>query len=1231
MTIIKKRTVSLLLALCMMLSFAAPAFAAGAEEKRCAVVRFEDGADADALCDRLETLPGVSVRWTYEALFKGAAIEGTESALAAAAVCGGVEMMYLSRMWSQPYAVGDRAGSSNSLDVIRGEDLPYDGDGMVIAVIDGGLYVAHEAFRDYGIMDTPALSEEDIDAFVADGGTEGRYISQKIPFVYDYSGRDGSVQTPDNHGTHVSALAVGYSQWADGSVKFRGVAPAAQLLGMKVFPNETKLGADDADILKAMEDAYLLGADVVNLSLGTEGDFMEGSAIGDLYKTSIQTMREAGVVICCAAGNSGDALSNKFGETTLPTADYTDYGTSCVPAAYPGTIGVGAVNALTREGGGGIVVNNKVISYVKGVSENEEEVLPDLDNLVSHKLTYVIVGGLGTKEDFEGLDVAGCVAVVRRGEIYFAEKVNNAAQAGAIACVITNNEPGLVLPSVTGTTIPCVVVSQSAGDYLRKQAENGRGTMTVEPDNRLVSTGEPLSMLSASSWGTTMGLRLYPVLSAPGGAVFSAVSGQKDNYGYLSGTSMATPNASGSFAVLMQALNERGVTNRKERADLAEKLLINTAALVTDENGTPLSPRQQGAGVIDLSAALESRAVITDPILEIGDGLKNTIQLSFAVKNLSEEDLRFTVDTRVLTDRFGLLGDRAYNMLSPMDITQYMSISGSKTVTVKAGKEKPVQLTIRVDGALIETLEEAFSNGFFLEGYVTLTEEAGETVHAAFMGYRGNWSAAPVLEPVDFRNVMDAMAEGDGTVETLADALGVNMWYNLVYLKGGTPGNEQQLMLGQNPYENTASNDKRFAISTADSDAHAMAGYGFDIKLYTLRHAAHVIMVVSNRKTGTIYYVDDTANLPRAVWDIQLGTPSASGWFYWDGTDSTGNPVAEGTRVDVEFFAWTESDLTMQRVYSGRKLDAAYPESYRWLIDGSYDSCREWYFPLTVDGTAPTVEVNRNDSENEIVLSVTEEQFLAYALVQDSTGNVLFEESFAGEDRNESYELHVTIPEGEDEAVLYVTLADYASNTIGYRVELSEESGGTTRCAMAFFADVGKNAWYHEAVDFVYETGLMDALDVRTFAPEWGAARAAVVEAIYRMVGEPDAAEVELPFADVQGGEYFADALRWAWREGIVTGYSEEFFAGVAPVSRQQLAVMLYRTARLEEDLGEFDESVLDRFADGAEVSGWAREAMVWAVSEGIFSGDPAGKLNPQESTSRAQLAQILMNILNDN
>ena len=518
------KLLSLLLSLALLMTLSAPALAAGGDgEIYSAVVRFEDGADADTLCDALEELPGVRVRWRYSALFSGAAVEGSRAALRLAEEQCGVESLAVSRLWSKSEIIDEPVEPSNSLDLMNGLELDYNGDGMVVAVLDSGLKINHEAFSDYGIMDTAAISEEDVDAFAKNGGTDGRYVSAKIPFVYDYCDNDRSVNTADTHGNHVSALAVGYAEDMYGNVKFRGVAPAAQLLAMKVFPDDAKLGADDADILKAMEDAYLLGADVINLSLGMAHSFSGDEMIGTVYSAALAKLEEAGVIVCCAVGNDSASLTGKAGDTALPTGAYTDYSTACAPAVYEGANAIAAVNAAFYEAGGGILAGGRTLTYTKAISEDAAEVLPDIEALAGQTLDYVVIGGLGSAEDFADLDLTGSAAVVQRGELLFSEKANNAAAAGAVLCIIYNNEPGAILPAVSNIAIPCVMITQEDGEYLLEQAANGRGSLAVAPYRMLISTGERTTMLSHSSWGAAS-LRLVPTLSAPGGTILSASS-----------------------------------------------------------------------------------------------------------------------------------------------------------------------------------------------------------------------------------------------------------------------------------------------------------------------------------------------------------------------------------------------------------------------------------------------------------------------------------------------------------------------------------------------------------------------------------------------------------------------------------------------------------------------------------------------------------------------------------
>ncbi|MBR2895550.1 MAG: S-layer homology domain-containing protein, partial [Oscillospiraceae bacterium] len=168
--------------------------------------------------------------------------------------------------------------------------------------------------------------------------------------------------------------------------------------------------------------------------------------------------------------------------------------------------------------------------------------------------------------------------------------------------------------------------------------------------------------------------------------------------------------------------------------------------------------------------------------------------------------------------------------------------------------------------------------------------------------------------------------------------------------------------------------------------------------------------------------------------------------------------------------------------------------------------------------------------------------------------------------------------------------------------------------------------WYHEAVDYVYENGWMSGSDLLTFSPDQNAMRADAITALYRIAGEPEVSEVELPPTDVRQGSQYETALKWAYREGIVTGFQESAFAVFAAVSRQQLAVMLHRYAMISGEEICFDEDILLNCADTEMIAEWAYDAIAWAVSEGYFSCDSSGAIRPTEYATRAELAQVLMN-----
>lgn len=183
--------------------------------------------------------------------------------------------------------------------------------------------------------------------------------------------------------------------------------------------------------------------------------------------------------------------------------------------------------------------------------------------------------------------------------------------------------------------------------------------------------------------------------------------------------------------------------------------------------------------------------------------------------------------------------------------------------------------------------------------------------------------------------------------------------------------------------------------------------------------------------------------------------------------------------------------------------------------------------------------------------------------------------------------------------------------------------GGQTQTPQTTFADVPASAWYCDAVEYVYENGLMSGVSGGRFAPNDTLTRAMLVQTLYAMEGRPAAASAG--FADVASGDWYASAVNWAAANGVVSGVSETGFGPNNALTREQLALILYRFAQYKgyDVTGTSD---LAAYADGSSVSGWAAEAMGWAVDAGLISGVGGNQIAPTGTATRAQVAQILMN-----
>ena len=188
-------------------------------------------------------------------------------------------------------------------------------------------------------------------------------------------------------------------------------------------------------------------------------------------------------------------------------------------------------------------------------------------------------------------------------------------------------------------------------------------------------------------------------------------------------------------------------------------------------------------------------------------------------------------------------------------------------------------------------------------------------------------------------------------------------------------------------------------------------------------------------------------------------------------------------------------------------------------------------------------------------------------------------------------------------------------------VEASFTKDGTVQKPDTRFDDVAKSAWYYKAVEYVAENGIMSGVSAREFAPNAGFSRAMLAQTLYAMSGKPTV-KAEGTFADVAANAWYADAVNWAAEKGYVSGVGDGKFAPDASITREQMALILYRYAGSPDASG----MVLREFADGDSVSAYAVDAIRWAVHEGLISGMENNTLAPQGTATRAQVAQILMN-----
>ena len=848
---------------------------------------------------------------------------------------------------------------------LQGEQK-FKGEGTAVAVIDTGIAAGNVLMR---LSDGNAgkITQADVANVVESLNAAADpekpdaepltaadfYYSAKVPFQFDYTDYEADATTDkteggSEHGVHVSgtigANKIGLTD-ADlaklDGVAINGVAPETQILGMKVFDADG--AAYDEWIFAAVEDAITLGADAINLSLGSSCGFTltDGDEPNEMAQV-FERARNAGVVVAVAASND-----NRTGESGLNV-----YGSEDPLAANPDSATVGdpstkkfATTVASFEN------DNVVTSYFKhngkdikgfSVTYPESGFTGSFDAAADGNV-FVDCGTGKVAEFTDALkaEVNGKIALIQRGGITFSEKSYNAAQAGAVACVIYNNQPGnLGITMVGGTkpdgtpitnadVIPTLGILQADGEAIKAaidQPVDAKGYFGSLPSE------ESGMMSSFSSWGATPDLKLKPEILAPGGQIYSTIS--DNQFTSMSGTSMATPHVAGGAAVVRNYLNSRQYSsNLAKVTQVSEALMMSTAVpQINSENNVYFSPRQQGAGLMNLTAATQGITYILNEDtqkakVELGDKLAagTPKTFTFTIYNDEAEERTYTLSGNVLIeDSYDKSGTtfiaNTMNQLSASKVT-----FDSDTVTVPANGTKTVTATLTLDASEMAAQSEKFENGFFVEGFVKLTADELTATYPnlgiPYMGFYGNWDAAPLFDKLAYGEDAEENGYPFFLNTKLYSVDGVSFYDFSTFLYG--VGLELNMATLGEDYTGEMSGSQYVAISPADYDAGGFfnmyqsrdfAYFSVDM----LRNAKEVTFTVEdsngkqvsdhvsvldsdNEITGgtyfrkSFYYSGIDAILPGICSFLDTGT-AFRGWdtVYWDGTDTDGNLVEDG-------------------------------------------------------------------------------------------------------------------------------------------------------------------------------------------------------------------------------------------------------------------------------------------------------------------------------------------------
>ena len=896
----------------------------------------------------------------------------------------------------------------------------------------------------------------------------GYYKTLKVPYAFDYAvgatDEEGNVlisgdlnvypgEEGEEHGTHVAGTAAGFAKEADGRIIFSGVAPDAQILAMKVFDDTGALTYEQY-LLSALEDSVALGADVINLSLGADSGFADDDTMeGDVC----ERVAEAGVIMMTSAGNSYfSGQNNNLGDNdhTIYDGDYyltdnPDISIMSSPAVYESNIAIASINSTVTANSilywGANDQDSVKASYMEPfegsmVGQFSDEYISENKGNLNGIPIYD--AGYGEYSDFAGvfgysynLQKTG-IALVKRGSssgypMTFETKINNAEQfrnyngtMGVLGVIFydpedTSDEPfGIGVGDIP--KVVCCCVSGNTGKAIAQAITEGKEpylkSVSAQPEISQWSSGGKMSEFT--SWGASPTLQLKPELTAPGGNIWSALfdgeyerdagnyNDYEGSYGMMSGTSMAAPHMTGLAAIVKQYVNKQVTLPSGMGADRMTSLLLMSTALPQSEDGAFYSPRRQGAGLVNVGAAITTPAYITvaDQTLdkiELGDRVGDSFELTFTVHNMSNEALTYSPQVTVMRPGTGSYGNGQVHVLDS-DVELNASVD-TGSISVSPNSSTTVTLTVTIDGDAAAETDRLFQNGTYVEGYVVLNSSVGKPqIGLPFMGFRGDWTKAPIFDTAMwFDSCIDGESKPNGGwTKNYDDIFDLEnhpcTWGpSIVSFYTGSDFIDLGVNLADPSAVGTSApqtvfHRENFAISPNDDGRMDTVN---NLNLLQLRDAKVIVFEVRNADNGDLYYSDYLPYMTRSYYytdgSVEGAFPVSANYIIpWDGTDMNGAALPDGTKCTFTIMAFGDGE------YKGDKVpEESYGNTLRtnfelidlkkqetWPTFNGHEMNTEGdviEFPLLIDLRAPelensTIKVTKSDGKYHIKGRVTD-------------------------------------------------------------------------------------------------------------------------------------------------------------------------------------------------------------------------------------------------------------------